>query len=192
VSVNLSKHIQGGDALIITDCRAGRETGWRGLYDAYGGYVFTICRRYGIKEADESDVVQEIFARVFRAFNGFNGETEALKPWLRGIAVNVCLQYFRTRRRGLIDYRDELPISGKSQPNTALNDMAVDDILGLISQLPDLHRCVFNMVIIDGRNYADVAKHLGISEANSRQYLSRARKLLREKISELQKITPLV
>jgi len=176
--------------VIISDCRAGRETGWRGLYNGYAGYVFTICRRYGIQEADESDTVQEIFAQIFRSFDSFVGEAGQLKPWLRGVAVNVCLQYLRSRRRGFVDYQEELPVSRETHPNLALDEMATDDIVQLIAELPPLHRCVFNMAVIEGYAYSDIALHLRISQANCRQHLSRAKKLLRKKIALLHQVKP--
>lgn len=186
MSVNRPLHTTDGDLTIISNCRAGRETGWRGLYDGYAGYVFTICMRYGIKETDKDDTVQEIFAQLFKSFSSFTGEAEALKPWVRGVAVNVCLQYLRSQRRGFVDYAAELPASHEALPNAALDEMATDDILRLIARLPEPHRSIFNLSVIEGFPYSDIAKRLRLSEANCRQYLSRARKILRKQVNLLQ------
>ncbi len=167
---------------IIAECRAGRETGWRALYSSYAGYVFTVCRRYGVGEHDLADTVQEVFAQVFKSIKTFAGGGEALKPWLRGITVNVCLTYLRKQRRGRVVYLEKYAEETGGVDNDGLSRLGTEEIIKLISALPATYRTVFNMAVIDGYSYVEIAEQLGLTESNCRQYLSRARATLRNQI----------
>ena len=80
----------------------------------------------------------------------------------------------------MIDDRNEMPdIYGKFD---------VDDIMKLIDQLPEMYKQVFNMYVIDGYNHREISKVIGLKESSSRAILTRAKKMIREKIFEIQKM----
>lgn len=63
----------------------------------------------------------------------------------------------------------------------------VDVLLGYIQQLPDRYRLIFNLYVLDGYSHKEIAKMLEISEGTSKSNLSRARKILKEKLDNHQK-----
>ena len=52
----------------------------------------------------------------------------------------------------------------------------------LLRQLPDGYRTVFNLYALEGYSHAEIAEHLGISEATSKSQLSRARQWLQRRL----------
>lgn len=56
--------------------------------------------------------------------------------------------------------------------------------MGLIQELPDGYRMVFNLYAIEGLNHREIAESLGISENTSKTQLMKARKTLRGKVNE--------
>jgi RNA polymerase sigma-70 factor (ECF subfamily) len=55
-------------------------------------------------------------------------------------------------------------------------------LLKLIDDLPDTYRFVFMLHAIDGYKHNEIAKVLGIPENTSKSKLSRARKILQNKL----------
>ncbi len=83
----------------IADSKRGDEEGFRYLHDAYRGYVYSLCLSI-VSDRDEAlDVCQEVFLAVFKGIGSVR-DGVALKPWLRRVAVNVCLNYAGSARSG--------------------------------------------------------------------------------------------
>ncbi|HEU4730029.1 MAG TPA: sigma-70 family RNA polymerase sigma factor [Kofleriaceae bacterium] len=61
-------------------------------------FVRFIVRRHGIPAADREDVVQDVFVVAHRRWAQL-ASMESLHAWLRGIAVRICWNYRRARRR---------------------------------------------------------------------------------------------
>ncbi len=64
----------------------------------------------------------------------------------------------------------------------AIEKMAADELLGLIRNLPDGYRTVFNLNVIEGYTHKEIGEMLEISENTSKSQLSRARTMLKRKI----------
>ena len=67
------------------------------------------------------------------------------------------------------------------------NQLEANDLLTLIAELPIGYRTVFNLFAIEGYNHKEIAELLDINENTSKSQLSRARKYLQTRLSEIQK-----
>lgn len=63
----------------------------------------------------------------------------------------------------------------------------MDVLLDFIQQLPDRYRLIFNLYVLDKHSHKEISSLLKISEGTSKSNLSRARKILKEKIAIHQK-----
>jgi RNA polymerase sigma-70 factor (ECF subfamily) len=63
--------------------------------------------------------------------------------------------------------------------------MNCKEIYKLIQELPDVTREILNLVTIDGYSHKEVATMLHMTEEASRWHLHKARKLMTEKIKNL-------
>lgn len=68
--------------------------------------------------------------------------------------------------------------------NTVFN---VDVLLECVQQLPDQYRLVFNLFVLDDYSHKEIASLLNISVGTSKSNVSRARKILKEKLEIHQK-----
>lgn len=66
----------------------------------------------------------------------------------------------------------------------AIESISQDRLLKLIGDLPEKYRLVFNLYILDSYSHKDISRALSISEGTSKSNLSRAKKILQEKIKE--------
>ena len=63
-----------------------------------------------------------------------------------------------------------------------------DEMLGVISELPAGYKMIFNLYAIEGFKHKEIADQLKIDVNTSKSQYSRAKKLLRCKLTELGKI----
>ena len=77
------------------------------------------------------------------------------------------------------------PLSSKNTtPQTAENPSS-GELMELVAELPTGFRTVFNLFVVEGYNHKEIGEMLGITESTSRSQLTRAKKWLQKRISEL-------
>jgi len=163
-------------------CILGKAYAQQSLYEAFLPYIYTICKRYFIPEHFLKDMVQEIFSSMFLSLEKYQESAGSFKPWLRSIAVYKIIDHKRKKKPQsleLLDYTEQV-----STDNNALSELYLQNLLNLISTMPDGYRIVFNMFLIEGFSHKEIAVHLKITEKTSRSQLSRAKGWLRNKINE--------
>jgi len=138
-------------------------------------------------ETKAQDVLQETFIRIFKGFETYDPEKGALSSWMRKIAVNCALKSLKKKKLeisnlSVVDYDQKFSVAPE-----AVSKMSHDDLMELVQTLPDGYRQVFNLSVIEGYNHKEIGEMLGIEAVSSRSNLSRAKQLLRKKITEAKK-----
>jgi RNA polymerase sigma-70 factor (ECF subfamily) len=84
-------------------------------YRATLEFVRRIVRRHGVATADRDDAVQDVFVVAHRRWAQLEN-MDRLHAWLHGIAVRICWNYRRARRRsnGVLAHEPEAP---EAQPD---------------------------------------------------------------------------
>ena len=184
----------------------------KALYDAYVQYLVAVCKSYIASDDDVKDVLQESFLKVFSSLDKFEWRGEgSLKPWMRRIVVNEALMFLRRRSKQATESLDEALGYGNGAGETHgarnvpgagtpldLADESEDDnpdvgavpmsvLLGMIRDLPDGYRTVFNLYVFEEKSHREIAAILGIGENTSYSQFSRAKSLLAKKIKEYKK-----
>src|SRR5436190_19360369 len=100
------------DEELVQRLRAGEETSYEALLARFQQPVYNLAFRLASNPGDASDVVQEVFLKVFRNVGHFRRQS-SLKTWIYRITVNEAHNqrrwFFRHRSRevGLDDETDE-------------------------------------------------------------------------------------
>jgi RNA polymerase sigma-70 factor (ECF subfamily) len=131
-------------------------------------------------------VLQDTFVRLFAKLGqyGFQG---SFAGWARRLCVNVALKTYQRKRFSMEQTGlDNIPDHGGAP--MAYTDLGEQELLGLIRQLPDGYRLVFNLYAIEGYSHREIGEKLGIQEASSRSQLLKARKTLQQQIQARQRI----
>ena len=171
---------------IIDRCLLGDRKAQEMLFNTYSGVMFSICRRYTNNYQEAEDILQDGFIRIFSYMHTYE-RTGSFEGWMKKIFVNTALRSiskksFTHEIHGLEQMPEE-PI----EPS-AISRISEEQLLDLISELPDGYRAVFNMFVIEGYSHKEIADLLGTQESTSRSQLVKARKMLQEKLLNLQKI----
>lgn len=168
---------------LVRRCLAGDDRAQRAFYEKYYRLVLGITSRYAVDQQQARDFLNQVFHKAFGNLHQFRGEGE-VGGWLRTIAVNVCLAQLRIRRN---ESYAELPDSERERAEAplALQQLAVEDLVALIQQLPPVPRTVFNLTAVEGLSHREAARRLGIQEATSRYHLRQARLRLQAAVNKL-------
>src|SRR5688500_11810797 len=86
--------INAEEALFVLRLQTNEDAAYDELVRTYNGSIFHVAYRMLGDSAEASDVVQEIFLKVFRNIGGFKGEA-ALKTWIFRIAFSEILNKLR-------------------------------------------------------------------------------------------------
>lgn len=97
--------------------------------------------------------------------------------------INNVLQRYRSE--GIFELVSE-NIPDVADVEVDSEGISMDYLVGIIQELPDRYRMVFNLYVIDGYSHKEIAEMLGITDGTSKSNLARARMILKEKIEALQ------
>jgi DNA-directed RNA polymerase specialized sigma24 family protein len=122
-------------------------------------------------DVDPDDLVQDAYTRVLRRSRA---EINDLGPYLRTTIVHLVADNRRSARRAEHAHRTLAAVP----PQVDDYPSDLDDLL----RLPAKVRALLYLVEIEGRSTADAAAVVGMSGANARVVLMRARRRLRSEL----------
>lgn len=148
-------------------------------FEEYRGLLFSVAYRMLGSVSDAEDILQDAFLRWQRASDR---DIDSPKAFLITIVSRLCINYLESARVRREEYVGEwLPEPLVSDAANASSD-AVEAgesvsmaLLLLLERLSPSERAVFLLQDIFGYRHAEIAAALGLSEANCRQLLRRAR-----------------
>lgn len=174
-----SNHLS-NDHDLIEGCLLGNPFMQKKLYDKYAPKMYGICLRYATNSEDAKDILQDGFVKVFTNLSKFKA-AGSFEGWMRRIFVNTAIEHYRKKNQlyAISEHQEEqIP----DQVFSALDELAADDIIRLISELPNGYRTVFNLFAVEGYSHKEIATMMNISEGTSKSQYARAKAWLQEKI----------
>jgi RNA polymerase sigma-70 factor (ECF subfamily) len=141
--------------------------------------------------ADADDVVQEVYFRVFRYFDAYQGGNYRL--WLLTVVRNTFITWAKVHRSHQLEFRGDIltddtahsnePVWGSApcDPEMLLAQHVDSELLQqLIQRLPENYREALLLREYDDLTYRDIAKVTGVPIGTVMSRLSRARLALRQ------------
>lgn len=165
------------------------------LANRYEGRVYSLALRMLRHEQDAEDVTQQTFLSALEHLNGFRGEA-SFATWLLRIASHAALKLIR-KRKGLDTVSLEETTQAEADSEAIPHPEYIADwrqsperlvqknetrrlLEEALGQLDEKHRLVFLLRDVEGLSVKETAEALGLSEANTKVRLLRARLQLRE------------
>jgi RNA polymerase sigma-70 factor (ECF subfamily) len=171
--------VSGPDAELVVRCQAGDVDAFEMLYRQHAPRIYSLaCRMAGSPQEGE-DLLQEIFLQVHRKLGSFRGDA-TLGTWLYRLALNLCLDFVRSRQARMKAVTDAIDEEGGFEPAAPRETpVARLDLERAVQQLPDGYRAAFVLHDVEGLDHREVGEMLGISEGTSRSQVFKARMKLR-------------
>lgn len=166
--------------------------GEKSLYEIivrrFNPYLYKIGRSYNYNHEDTQDLMQETFIDAYKNLLQFEGRAD-FKTWIIRIMMNNCY-----RKRGKASFKNEIMQDANeySTPMFTNRNNDADKIIqnrelghiieNALRKIPFDYRMVFSLREINGLNISETAEMLGISKANVKVRLNRAKIMLRREI----------
>ncbi len=159
------------------------------VYQLFSSKLFALGLKYCRNKADAEDVLQDSFIRAFEKIHQFN-DKGSFEGWLKRIVINTALQKYR-EKSPLQLVKNNYDVENEEAASVTIEEenVDIDFLFEIIQQLPDRYRLVFNLYVLDNYSHKEIAEMLSISEGTSKSNLSRARKLLKQKLQIQQKVS---
>ena len=180
------------EALLIQRICAGEKDLFYELVRPYERAVFAAARSVLSNESDAEEVAQESILKAFAALSSFRAESK-FSTWLIQITINEARMRYRKDRAHLYESIDNQQTDDEGDyfpkdyadwreiPSEALQRKELREALMRgIEALDTKYREVFILRDVQDLSIADTAKALGISEANVKTRLLRARLMMRD------------
>jgi RNA polymerase sigma-70 factor (ECF subfamily) len=171
---------------LIQGCLREDRRAQRAVFDRYAGKMMSVCLRYARHRMEAEDLLQDAFIKVFDNINRFEGKG-SFEGWIRRIVINTALKNvsrhsFQKEGIGL-----ENIVETSADP-TVFSQLSENELLTMISRLPDGYRVVFNLYVIEGYSHKEIGDLLGIEESTSRSQLVKARSVLQNQVLKAQRV----
>jgi len=180
---------------LITRVQAGHADAFYELVRPYERAVFLSALSLTRNDADAEEVAQEAVLKAFKSIRSFRREAK-FSTWLIQIAINEAKMKIRKNRRHLYESIEEPQMSDDGDyipkdfadwreiPSEALERKELRDALtSALDSLPEKYRTVMMLRDVQQLSIAETAQVLGISEANVKTRLSRARLQMRDALA---------
>jgi len=173
------------------------------LVERYGERAYRLAVRITRSAEDAEEAVQDAFWSVIRKIDTFRGDS-AFGSWLYRIVANAAYQKVRGRsiRRADISLDDVLPSFHEDGQHAApIVDWSprVDDpsaqselraaLSSAIDELPAEYRAPVVLRDVEGLSMTEIADSLGITVANAKTRVHRARLFLRKRLAAFMSTT---
>jgi RNA polymerase sigma-70 factor, ECF subfamily len=179
------------DDLLVEALRSGVEQAYEILIERFQQPVYNLVYRLMDDPSDSSDVVQEVFLKVFRNIGAFRGNS-SLKTWIYRIAFNEAYNHRRwfTRHKrqeiGLetheddsLSYQEVLPDPGRSAFDIVSEIELHSLIQDALGELNPAFRAAVVLRDIEDLSYEEIAEVLQVSLGTVKSRILRGREALK-------------
>ena len=172
------------DRDLIQCARRGDAEAFGELITRHQTSVFNVCYRMLHERVEAEDMTQETFLRVHDRLDMFDAE-RPFGPWIRRVAVNVCLNHLEARR-SVAELDDERDADKSQSPESQTEARErSEQIRRALVSLPAHYRAAIELRHYQELSYDEIAAELNIPLSDVKSHLFRARKLLAEKLHAL-------
>ena len=193
-----------GEALLVRRVADGDRRAFRELAERHGPALGRYIGRMLGGTADVEDIRQETLLRLWTQAERWRPEVAALSTWLHRIAHNLCIDHLRKASRLVSDdeasarFDGEVPerrepalVSGHdvaqpADPDQALGQLRLGDQLrDALACIPERQRSALILCHYQGISNRDAAEVLDVSVDALESLLARARRKLRQLLSDV-------
>ena len=183
------------DLRLVESLREGSEPAYERLLQLFQQPVYALAFRLLEDQSEASDVVQEVFLKVFRSIGSFRGQS-SLKTWIYRITVNEAHNarrwFFRHRRREVdLDtgpedsrgWKERLADGSRSPFDVTLDRERRAVIEAALDRINPIFREAVVLRDITDLSYEEIAAILSVSLGTVKSRILRGREALREELA---------
>ncbi len=158
------------------------------LYDRYARLVFSLALQILNDRSAGEEIVQEVFAKVWRGAREYTQERGKFSSWLISIARHQCIDELRRRsvrpRPDSLDQEPFFELPGEDDPaEAAAFSIQRQAVQAALAQIPAEQRLVIELAFFGGLTHQEIAARcgqpLGTVKTRMRLGMQKLRELLK-------------
>ena len=172
---------------IIDGCCRKDKKAQKVLFERFAKVLLGICMRYAGRRDEAEDILQDGFVKIYGNIRDYAG-TGSFINWMKKIMINTAITHYHRNlkhhyQQDIEDIR-ETDIEGYEFEAA---EFTREELFGVISDLPEGYRMVFNLYALEGYKHKEIAELLEIDINTSKSQYSRAKGLIRKRLEVLKK-----
>jgi RNA polymerase sigma-70 factor (ECF subfamily) len=170
----------------VSRIKNGDKQAFRLLIQQHERLVGHMIGRLIKQSEDREELCQDVFLKVFDRISEFNFQSK-LSTWIASIAYRHAINHLRKQKMEYSEFPGEETWTDRfverEDPEDIMTEKDMDQwVIKLIDQLPVQYKTVLTLYHLDGMNYAEIGSVTEMPEGTIKNYLFRARQLLKEKV----------
>lgn len=168
------------DKALISRILSGDMQAFRALIKKHERLVAHMVGRVVKHDEDREELCQDVFMKVYEKLGEFAFQSQ-LGTWIATIAYRQAINHLRKKKIIVED------LSGNEilvEPNTTEEHDIEAYLQKLLETLPPHYKIVLTLYHLEQKNYAEIGEITGMPAGTVKNYLFRARQLLKEKANK--------
>ena len=176
------------DAALMARVAANEQQAIAELYDRFVSLVFRMAYQALPTRPEAEDAVQEVFVRLWKTSDRYDGTRSALVTWVMLITRRHIVDRLRRTRSRISTVSMDEGQGSASQSGSSTTPMESDERFGelmkRVDALPELQRTVVIRSYLGGQTLRQISEELDTPLGTVKSALSRALVRLRERVGE--------
>lgn len=176
------------DKALVAQVLSGDRHAFRVLIKQHERLVGHMISRLIDRHEDREELCQDVFLKVYEKLGEFTFQSK-LSTWIATIAYRHGINHLRKHRIKLGELPEE---EHKMERFVALDDASdslaekdLDEIvMKLVDLLPAQYKAILTLYHVQDMTYPEIVEITGLPEGTVKNYLFRARQLLKEKVKQ--------
>lgn len=174
---------------LIQSVIKGEAHAHRRFVKQYERLVFYVIHKLIDDEDDVKDLAQDVFMKVFKNLPKFKEESK-LSTWIGQIAYRESVNFLKKKKRHYhvsTEESETLQLSDNrfTPEESAISEDTSSIVKSAINRLPERYRQVLVLYHLDEFSYPEIGEMTNMPEGTVKNYIFRARKMLKEQLSSM-------
>lgn len=177
------------DKALISQVVNGDLEAFRLLIKQHERLVAHMISRVVKNPEDLEELCQDVFLKVHSKISEFNFQSK-LSTWIATIAYRQAINHARKKKLPMSelaegdDFKEQF-VSNENHAEEFAERDAEEKIMHYVDELPVHYKTILTLYHLEGLSYPEIGEVTGMPEGTVKNYLFRARKLLKEKVIKL-------
>jgi RNA polymerase sigma factor (sigma-70 family) len=176
------------DRALVSKVLSGDMQAFRLLIRQHERLVAHMVGRLVKNQEELEELCQDVFLKVHQKLGEFSFQSK-LSTWIATIAYRHGVNHLRKQKMFFTDIPEEESFSKRfielGNPETVTEDQDMDAfVLSLIDKLPIQYKTILTLYHVENMSYPEMCEITGMPEGTVKNYLFRARNLLKEKVKQ--------
>ena len=174
------------DATLVSRILKGNPQAFQQLVQQHERLVWHMVSRVVNGAQDHEDICQEVFLRVYQKLPTFHFQSK-LSTWIATIAYRTAINYVKKEEKRTTDTLDQAVTSPYEEPDAQqrLEKQAIHTYIHeQISELPVHYRTILTLFHLEEMSLTEIQEVTDMPIGTIKNYLFRARKLLKGRLQK--------